>query len=459
MQRRSIILLTIAIVLGGCAGSQKTNQIPVSPSWVQARPNSSVNYVGIGSARKTGDPNSYMQAAKQNALADLASDISITISSNSVLSAFESQQRYFEDYSSTVRANAQKELEGYEVVGTWEDNTSYWVYYQLSKESYRKLVEEKKRNAVSKSLDFYDRALKSIAANEARTGLVMLIKALEPIKPYFAETILASYNGNDIFLGNEIIQTISSVMNSLSVSGPSGITVKMGQTIAKNDLQFSVNYEQKKLQKGFPLKATYTEKPISQSKAITDDNGYASYSIDAVRSTKPNERFKVIIDFESIVYESTTDFTIRKLLSRYSTPSCEVVISIVKPTFHVTSIEKNIGKIMPENILLEAVKRKLILDSLPMVQDQDGADYILSVDGATVQVSSSGDFKQAALTVFVSVRNSAGVEVYRKSLDRVLGSHFDIEIAGKNAYADASKKIDTIMREIVEVVVKGRSSY
>ena len=209
MQRRSIILLTIAIVLGGCAGSQKTNQIPVSPSWVQARPNSSVNYVGIGSARKTGDPNSYMQAAKQNALADLASDISITISSNSVLSAFESQQRYFEDYSSTVRANAQKELEGYEVVGTWEDNTSYWVYYQLSKESYRKLVEEKKRNAVSKSLDFYDRALKSIAANEARTGLVMLIKVLEPIKPYFAETILASYNGNDIFLGNEIIQTIT----------------------------------------------------------------------------------------------------------------------------------------------------------------------------------------------------------------------------------------------------------
>lgn len=459
MQSRPIILILIAIVLGGCAGSKKTKQVQVSPGWVQARPNSSIYYVGIGSARKIGDPNSYMQAAKQNALADLASDISITISSNSVLSAFESQQRYFEDYSSTVRANAQKDLEGYEVVDTWEDNTSYWIYYQLSKESYRKLVEEKKRNAVSKSLDFYDKALKSIASNEARTGLVMLVKALEPIKPYFAETILANYNGSDVFLGNEIIQTLSSVLNSLSVSGPRDISVKMGQPIAKNDLQFAVNYQQKKSQKGFPLKATYTEKPISQSKSITDDNGYANYSIDAVRSTKSNERFKVLIDFESVVYESTTDFTIRKLLSRFSPPSCEVVISIVKPSFYVTSIEKNIGNVMSENILLEAVKRKLIEDGLPMVQNQNGADYILSVDGATVQVSASGDFKQAALTVYVSVRNSAGVEVYRKNLDRVLGTHINIEVAGKNAYAEASKKIDTIMREIIEVVVKGRSSY
>ena len=135
---KKILFLPILIgLLVGCAGSKKSAQVPVSPEWVQARPTSQIYYVGIGSARKTADPNGYMQAAKQSALADLASDISINISSNSVLSAFETQQRFFEDYSSTIKADAQKELEGYEIVETWEDLTNYWVYYKIGRASCR----------------------------------------------------------------------------------------------------------------------------------------------------------------------------------------------------------------------------------------------------------------------------------------------------------------------------------
>ncbi|MGE0077554.1 MAG: LPP20 family lipoprotein [Bacteroidales bacterium] len=461
MQSRILILLIASIfILNGCGSSKKTVQIQESPSWVKARPAIQLYYVGIGSARKTGDPNSYMQTAKQNALADMASDISINISSNSVLSAFESQQRYFEDYSSTIRANAQKDLEGYEVVDTWEDSQSYWVYYRLSKDTYRKLVEEKKNNAISKSLDFYDKAIKSIENNDIRVGLVLLVKALEPIKPYFAETIMAKYNGTDIFLGNEIIQALSSTLNNLSVSGPNDLSVKMGKPVSQSELQFMVNYKQIYPQKGFPLKANYTEKPITQSKTVTEANGSASYGIDAVRSTKSTERFKVTMDFEAIVYESTTDFTIRKLLSRLNAPMFEVIINISKPSFYIVSIEKNIGNVMSENLLAEAAKRKLVEDGLPIVNNQDNADYILTIDGSTVQTSKSKDYKQATLAAIISVKKHSGVEVYRKSLDGVIGTHFNIEMAGKNAYSDAAKKVEnTVMREIIEVVVKGKSSY
>jgi len=458
---KKILFLPILIgLLVGCAGSKKSAQVPVSPEWVQARPTSHIYYVGIGSARKTADPNGYMQAAKQSALADLASDISINISSNSVLSAFETQQRFFEDYSSTIKADAQKELEGYEIVETWEDLANYWVYYRLSKDLYKKQVDEKKQKATAKSLDFYDKALKSIEQGDVRVGLVLLVKALEPIKPFFAETIMANYNGSDIFLGNEIIQRISSILNSLSITGSSDTKVKLGQPLTQKDLQFVVNYKENKLQKGIPLKANYSEKPIAQNRAVTDINGAAGFSIDAVRSSKPSEKFSVSMDFDVILFEATTDFAIRKILSRFNVPYTELIVSITKPSFHIASIEKNIGAVLSQNIISEAVKRKLVEAAMPIVLSSNEADFVINIDASTVQVSETGGYKQAALSTIISVTSSNGVEVYRKSLDRILGSHFDIEMAGKNAFVEASRKVEnSVMREIIEVVVKGKSSY
>ena len=401
-----------------------------------------------------------MQAAKQSALADLASDISINISSNSVLSAFETQQRFFEDYSSTIKADAQKELEGYEIVETWEDLTNYWVYYRLSKDLYKKQVDEKKQKATAKSLDFYDKALKSIEQGDVRVGLVLLVKALEPIKPFFAETIMAKYNGSDIFLGNEIIQLISSTLNSLSITGSSDTKVKLGQPLTQKDLQFVVNYKANKLQKGIPIKANYSEKPIAQNRAVTDINGAAGFSIDAVRSSKPSEKFSVSMDFDVILYEATTDFAIRKILSKFNVPYTELVVNISKPSFHIASIEKNIGVALTQNIISEAIKRKLVEAAMPIVLSSNEADFVINIDASTVQVSETGGYKQAALSTIISVTSSNGVEVYRKSLDRILGSHFDIEMAGKNAFVEASRKVEnSVMREIIEVVVKGKSSY
>ena len=325
---------------------------------------------------------------------------------------------------------------------------------------YRKITDDKKQKAAAKALDFYDKAQQNIAEGEVRVALVLLVKALEPIKPYFAETIMATYNGKDIFLGNEIIQSISTTLNKIAITVPRELKVKTGKAIQQNELRFLVNFNQSTPQKGIPLKASYTEKPITQNKSTTEPNGYAGFGIDAVRSSKPTEKFKVNLDFETIVSEATTDFTIRKVLTRFNVPIFEVDINIVKPVFAIQSIEKNIGNLTTSSILAEAVKRKLVESSMPIVEKPNEADYVISIDASTVQISESNGYKQAALTATVSVKSIDGIEVYRKTLDRVLGSHFDIEMAGRNAYAEATKRLEnTIMREIVEVVVKGKSSY
>ncbi len=456
--QRIISLFLAALVLAGCSGTSNVSKQSQPPSWVQARPNVPGYYVGIGSARKT-TPD-YQQAAKQSALADLASDISVVISANSVLNAFENQQRFFEDYTSNIRAEAQKELEDYEVVGTWEDQQTYWIYYRLSRETYRRIMDEKKSAAAAKSLDFYDKALAARQDNDIKTALVMLIKALEPIKPYFAETITVTHGNQTIYLGNEIIKTITSILNSISVNGPAQLSAKMGQGVPASLTTYAVTESSGLPLRAIPLRVNYTERPLANSRITTDAQGAASVTIDAVRSLKTAEVLRVSLDFESVVQEATTDFAIRKVLMRFSGPTTETRLVIEKPSFYVSSDERNLGASLEQHPLANGIKRKLVEAGFPLTNSPSGADYRLSLIASTHKTGQIGQFVQVGLRLQVLVTNAAGLEVYHRTNDRISASHFEAAAAGQNAYNNALKRIElTIVGEIIDNVLKGNRGY
>lgn len=456
--KRTLVLPLISAILLGCGSSSKMAQTPPTPSWVQGRPTQAGYYIGIGSARKT-TPD-YQQAAKQSALADLASDISVSISSQSVLNAFESQNYFSEDFRSSIRAEAQKELEGYEVVDTWEDQNTYWIYFRLSKETYKRMVEEKKAAAAAKSLDFYDKAIKALDANDAKSALLMLVKALEPIKPYFAETITTTYHDKQIFLGNEIITTLTNTLSSLTISGPKTVEVKLGWGIGSEQLTYSVNNNNGIPQRAMPLKVTYTERPLANNRIVTNQQGEASLSIDAVRSRKANENINIEIDFEAIVKEGTRDFAIGKILSRMKTPSAETRINIIRPKFYVTSDETNLGNPIERKPLADALKRKMLETGFPITDNRSEADYIINIAASTQKTGQAGQYVQVNLNLQLNVTNAAGKSVYTYTADRINASHFEAQTAGVNAYTNAAKRIESnIVEELIERIIKGDRAY
>jgi len=456
----TIALSFTLFLLVACGGTKKSVETLPAPSWVQNRPTSSVYYVGIGSAPKMGNPNDYQQAAKQNALADMASEISVKISSNSVLSAFETQQNLYEDYSASIRAEAQKELEGYEMAESWEDSQNYWVYYRLSKETYRKMADEKKVKATSLSLDYYDKALKSIGNGDYRTCLLQIVRALETLKPYFAESVTTNYQGRDIFLGNELIQLLTETLNDMLLNGPSEVLARMGQPVPTNLLTYSVTNRIGIPQKGIPLRANYSEKPMLMNKSITGSDGKAGFSLDRISSPRKGEKLTVALDFSAIVQEATSDFDLRKLLSRFQVPSVETSIKIDKPTFSVVTREMLFDKAAQKNVLAEAVKRKITDEGFPITEKTSDADYTITVEASTAKTGESGGYKQASLSTLIYVTNTKGDEVYRRSLDPITGSHFDWEAAGLGTFDKAAKRLESsTVPEIIQVVVLGKPSY
>jgi hypothetical protein len=458
MRYKILIVSLLAIILGGCGGAKKTSTPPPkpTPNWVSSRPSSAMYYYGIGAARITSDPSQYQQAARQNALADMSSEISISISSNSVLHAFESNLNFREDFTSTIKAQTQQDLEGYELVDSWEDLNNYWVFYRLSKAEFNRLKELRKNNAVTRSLDLFSSGIIARNTGSIRVSLVQLIKALEPIKPYFSEPLPVEYNGSQIFLGNEIFKELSTTIAAIEIAPiHAWISAKTGQSISSTMLKFEARHKQYGIIAELPLVVNYTERPLRNNKQRTASNGIASFDIDVVRSTKAFETFSASIDTDDILIETGVDPFVRRLITRFNLPQGTIRINIEKPVFAIISNEVNLGEVLKPGILEEGFKQKAIESGYQVKTDAEEADYIVRITAATSNRGVSGQFENVGLEGLISVKTKDGNQLYHKNLEGIIGRHFEHNQAGLEAYREARRRVEvTFFREIHEAINK-----
>lgn len=463
MRLKNIIpILPLILLLVGCGGTKKAEKAyGPQPDWVKNRPISSLYYIGVGSAVKTADVNQTQQTAKQNALADMSSDISINISSNSVLSMFESNLSLSEDFSKTIKAQTEQDLEGYETVGSYEDLNNYWVYFRLSKSEYQRIKEERKSKAVTKALDLFDKGLTAKNAGDVRLAFMNFIKALEPLKPYFTDPLQVPYQGNDIYLGNELFKVITQTIESIRITASnSQIKVKQGQLLPAGSFEFKVSGQNGQPLNGLTLSGAYTEKPLRNSKIQTDNNGLASFTLDAIRSNKNNETLTATLNLESIANEATTDYVIRKLFTRFRAPEAAITITVVKPIFYITSSEINIETKLNPAPISESLKHKILEGGYTTTDKEVNADYIITINASTKSKGEAGNYKQSLLNATISVKDKTGAEVYTKQIDNIIGAHFDYQQAGTEAYKEVVKKVEnSISREIIDTIVKGKSLF
>lgn len=448
-------ILFSLLLLSSCGGSRKA-QTPATPEpeWVKSRPSSQMYYYGIGAANKTSNVSQYQQAARQNALADLASEISISISSNSVIHAFESNLNFSEDLTSTIRSQTQQDLEGYEVVDTWEGVDNYWVYYRLSKAKHQELVEQRKQNAVSQSLNLFSSGMEARDNNNIRLAIVQLIKALEPIKSYFAEPLTVDFRGEEIYLGNRIFKELSTSIANLEIIPVNPLVkVKTGGRISSKLLKYQVNYESEQGISEIPVAVSYSERPIRNNKKRTNSNGVVAFDIDVVRSTRSFENLTATIDLTDILNEATKDPTIRRLITRFNLPQANIRISIEKPVIVIISNEVNLGK--PVGYLSESFRQKAVDSGYLIKADKKDADYILRITAATSKRGETGQFKNVSLEGYISLETSEGNQLYHKSLEGFTGRHFEHDKAGQEAFTDARRKLEiSYFREIHEAINK-----
>lgn len=444
-----ISTLTIILLSISCA-SKKT--VIAKPSWVTNRPNNPEYYIGIGITPKVGLINQYQQTAKNNALKDLVSEISVNVSSSSFLYKLSVNDAMKETYDSKTSVTANEFVEGYELVSSFEDESNYWVYYQLSKQKYHELKRQRIQKALDNALAKYDNALNAKIKFQYQSALVLLVKAVEDVKPYLSETLITTYKNKEIYFGNELFSEIMYCINELKISSNTkDITAKKGQPLTNEMLTFVIKDSKGNKIENIPVVAEFSSGFMQNEKARSLSNGEVQFAIPKIKTRKTNDYFIAKIDFNEIIQEATNDFWVKKLLKNINTNSFVKQVTIVNPTFFIVTNEKKFDQNTNANLLKEAANNAFISNGIECLANNKNADFIIEISSNSQQTSTNINASNVVFTANIIVKNNVQKVVYQRNITDLKSTEINTEAANNQVY---NMGIDYLKKRVIPDILE-----
>ena len=301
------------------------------PAWLTNRANETA-YMGVGSASMSMPL--WEQKAEENALANLAQQISITIETNSFLATVEinnSDKEYFEQNTKISTKNL---LEGYELVGTYKDKktNTFFICYQLDKQTYLYNKQKKEREIANVGYGFLAEAQKALNDGDLFRSRTYYEKGLAVIEPWLFLDLRLTLEGQTIDVPNALYKGYISVFDGLQlVVEPQ--TIKINEETTGTDIRvhltrYGVNVTD------MPIVASFREgNGIISEKSKTDNTGVASFRLTAVNGKESVALIKFALAKEVL---NGLGVSYRKFLSIQNWPeaSCRIEVeSSVKTAY------------------------------------------------------------------------------------------------------------------------------
>lgn len=403
-------------------------------------------YIGIGHSLKEPSVN-HIQAAKKSALEDLASEIKVTINASSALSTLSADKSFQEKYEQIINTTVSDEIQEYELVDTWEDAQHYWTYYRLSKERYKQIKDEQKRNAVSQGLDFFTKAKEAERKNDWVVSLGFYYQGFRALEKYLAEPIRLDFEGKEILLTNEIISSMQLLLDKLNLTvTPSQIQIN--RRVDQNSQQVVAKLFEKATGKpitDMPLKALF-EKGAGEvfPDYITDSKGQAKILLTKISSKDIEQTVGVSINLLAFAGSNPSEIY-SMVSSKIVTPKAEVLMKVQRPSIYVTTSEKSLGVDKSSNQIGNKIKNYLANNGFEFTTDKSKADFMLDVNSDSEKGSVSGSLYVTYVTAVIRVSLAQNnQEIYATTLDRIKGYSLDYERSSQEAY---NRSLDVLEKE------------
>ncbi|MCZ4693433.1 hypothetical protein DWB61_01395 [Ancylomarina euxinus] len=422
------------------------------PKWVKNRPISSEYYIGVSVVSK--DVDNYMQLAKNKALQDLASQISINISSNSVLHQFEDNTSFKEEFESQVKTSLVQELEAYEFVASWNNKrgNEYWEYYRLSKEQYALLQRLKLNKAKKLAQNYFEEATRYEDKLDMIQALSYYAKSIQALKKHLDQDLSVMTFDGSINLGTEIYKRIQNIYTrtqlvpvnknikiEISTSVKDPFLVKASWTSAEGEKEL-VN---------LPLSFDFVSGGgLLNKQANTDEFGYASSQLIRVTSKEKLQKVKAALDLSTILNQNDEDYELYKIfLTPELAPKCTIILNVERLKAYMLFSEKIFGIDSKRSILKNAIKKELSENFFSFTEDKDSANVILDVKTNVTK----GEIKEGRnykvhivyLDCFFSLTDmKSGFEIFNDAIYEVKGMKpVSYNYAVKEAYEQAVEEI------------------
>ena len=424
-----------------------TAAAPKKPDWVKKRPVIKGYYIGIGIAEKAGKNRDYFRRAKDYALNDLASEITINISSEIIdvitIQSGMSESEFRSEIQSTTEAN----LVEFELIDTWENDREYWVYYRLSKSMYEERKRLKLEKAISLSKDLLSKGKAEENVYNIANGLNYYINAFNPIQNHIAEPLLTEYEGRKIFMRNEIYTSLQSLIGKIDLKGEKNKrSTKVGKPLQEPVIIHAVysdrNGKERKVS-NLPIRFSFIRgSGTILERTLTDSRGVASVRVAKITSTDKIQIIKAELDLLSSVDNEAESRVIRDILQNLSVPSVNLILNVTGLSVFFESRESNLGEALKIQSLTPKIKNWLTDKGLTFTDDIGEADLAIKFSVETREGNVIyGQYVAYADLEISAIDVSSGDEVYSDGLTNIKGIHLNYEKAGLKALENAYKKI------------------
>lgn len=451
MFKRHLLYFCFAFMFVHCLQAQKKGQTTVVeekiPNWVSSRPPGGFKYVGIGVGDKSRSSD-FKTEAKQNALYDLASEIKVEISTNSVLHSVSSNNSFDQNFNSLIKLTNSDNIEGYTLVDTYENDKQYWVYYELDKAEYAKRKAQKKQNIITKAsnlikLSFDDERNKNFSA-----ALKKRIQAFGVLNPYLSEEIIfdpEQTNGvKNIF---ELTNLIQNQLQSITAMPPPVMPVVKPYQPNYTPIEFKLTTNGAGLN-DFPFKLVSDDEFLKMEEQVsTNSQGQLQVKITNVDPQFQLASITLNPDIERLVANDSVGKANITILKQFiQTPSLKVQINIEPISIFINAKENNFGKLLPTTMIDQYVHQKFNGAEIKISDDIKTADYIIELNANTQTdisddvLSKNFNLNLALLTINVNLKNTKGEVLFKSIVSDIYGYANSAEKAGINAYSNTKLK-------------------
>ena len=424
------------------------------PSWAVNRPVDPRYYIGIGIARKNLSEKDFRQIAKDNALKDLASEITVNISSEFINNIVEQSGMIEKEVRSHVRSFTKASLIGYELIDVWENSNEYWVYYRLSKAQYE--IQKRLEIEKSKSLavNMYSNAKAEEKNGEISSALLFYIQALKHIEGYVGEPLEIEINGSKVFLMNEIYSSIQHLLSNteLKANGEKRYG-KMGQPLirpleikAVSDIQGGRKIAVSNLPVHFSFVRGSGE---LVERAKTDLNGNAKSRVARISAKDKIQIVKAQLDMSGYT-ENNFSTILQSMIDNLSVPETKFLLTVSGISAYIEATETHFGE--ESDILYIESKLKYLLSDhgFTFVDDISKADIYIKIKAMSRRGSQYYKLHFAYVDATISVIDMAeGNEIYKNCFQNIKGIDLNYIKADKKAFEIAGQHISATVVPVI----------
>ena len=358
------------------------------PKWVKKRPSDREYFIGIGMAYKNEASGlDYAKKARADALKELASEIEVNVSANSLLRQFEDNYAFRETFESEIATSTAGNLTGYEVQ-TWENKKEYWVMMRLNKEQYRRRKQLDLEMAKKKAASFLLEARQHLENIEITAALGAYFKAIESLEDHLKEDLTYRTIDGNINLGIDIMNDLRQLFSKISVT-PVNPTYKVSfSKTMEAPLTARVEYFSPAGRKvpvhNFPVRFQFTQgKGILQEKAVSDPRGEVKSYIQKLESPLKKQKVTAKFDHTALLQEENKDANsplVGFFLPEGTVPSATFDIELQKSDAWFTAVEHVFGSPEIRQPFANQLKSELNETFFNFTPSAESASYIVETD-------------------------------------------------------------------------------